>query len=211
MNLYLLRHGETVYNRDGLGLGRLDVALTERGEQQTAAAAARMAGVPLDRIFTSPLSRARRLAEAIGGERGIAVEPRDELLELDVGLTEGMTFRQMREEHAEFLQVWAGDDGLHMPMPGGESLGDVAARLALFAAELRTLDAKSVAVVSHNFVTKLLICELLGLEPGRWRTFSVDVASLCTLRLQNGRATVQAINDCCHLDSLNVDVNTRSL
>lgn len=212
MNLYLVRHGETAYNRDGLGLGRADVPLTIRGEAQSAALGRRLTPEHVARVFTSPLQRARRMAAAVAGERGIAVEPRDALIEMDVGQTEGLTFADMRERHADFMRAWAGRDNLSVRMPGGESLEDVAARLRPFLAELRQLETPgAVVVVSHNFVTKLLLCELLDVPLASFRAFSIDVASLCWLQVRNRRISVKALNDCCHLDSLNIDVNPRSL
>src|SRR5262245_43646512 len=67
VNLYLIRHGETPYNRDGLGLGRADVALTDLGERQAAALGRRFATVKLDKIICSPLQRARQTAAAVAG------------------------------------------------------------------------------------------------------------------------------------------------
>lgn len=202
MILYLVRHGETAYNRDSLGLGRADVTLTDRGLQQAAALGARFAALPLNRVLTSPLLRARQTATAVAGERGIALEARDELLELDVGETEGMHLPQLRERYPEFLAAWLGPDAASARMPGGESLADVAARLAPLVRELRGLPDEQVAVVSHNFVTKVLVCLFLGLPLTAFRSFATDVASVTTLRLRGTRALVTSLNDRCHLDTV---------
>ncbi|MBI2765686.1 MAG: histidine phosphatase family protein [Chloroflexi bacterium] len=202
MIVYLVRHGQTAYNRDGLGLGRADVPLTPLGEQQAAAVGARLATEPITRIFSSPLGRALATARAVGGERAIAIEPRVELLEMDVGHTEGMTFAAMREQHGEFLKEWAGPNGEHACMPGGERIIDVDARLSPFVDELLTLDEAAVAVVSHNFVTKLAICRLLGLPLATFRSFATDVASISTFDVRGGRVMVRALNDICHLNTL---------
>ena len=65
MIVYLVRHGETAYNRDGLGLGRRNEPLTAFGQQQAAAVGSRFSTVSLDAIFTSPLDRCRSVANAI--------------------------------------------------------------------------------------------------------------------------------------------------
>ncbi|MCC6381776.1 MAG: histidine phosphatase family protein [Dehalococcoidia bacterium] len=200
MILYLVRHGETAYNRDSLGLGRADVALTDRGLHQAAALGARFATLTLDRVLTSPLLRARQTAGAIAGERGLSIDVRDELLELDVGETEGMHLPQLRERYPEFLAAWLGPEAASVRMPGGESLADVAARLAPLVLELQGMGDEEVAVVSHNFVTKVLICLCLGLPLTAFRSFATDVASVTTLRLRGTRALVTSLNDRCHLD-----------
>lgn len=199
MILYLIRHGETASNRDRLGLGRADVPLTETGERQAAAIGARLAREPIERILVSPLGRAVATANAVRGERPIELEVREELLELDVGVTEGMTFPDMRAQHPEFFAAWAGADGADTVMPGGESLRHVYDRVAPLIGELRAAPEAVLAVVSHNFVTRVAICLLLGLELDAWRTFSTDVASICSFELRDGRAIARALNDTCHL------------
>lgn len=211
MKLFLLRHGQTTYNRDGLGLGRADAQLTDLGVRQSRAAAARLADEPLTRVYTSPLGRAATLATLIAAPHGIDPAPRDELLEMDVGHTEGLTFREAAERHPGFMESWRSEGFEHAPMPGGESLADVAARTAMLVAELREMDEPAVAVVSHNFVTKMMVCQLLGIDISAFRSFTIDVASMCTFVLHQGRVSVSALNDCCHLDSLNVEDRTGSL
>lgn len=202
MILYLVRHGETAHNRDGLGLGRSDVGLTARGLAQGEAVARRLAGEPIVRVLTSPLQRASTIARLIAGERGIEVEERDELIELDVGLTEGMAFPLMREKYADFLQQWAGPEGYRATMPGGESLLDVDARLEKLLAELADDSSPAVALVSHNFVLRLAICRVLGLGPSAFRSVTVDLASVSAAQREGQRSTMLYINDVCHLHDL---------
>lgn len=202
MIVYFVRHGETAFNRDGLGLGRRDERLTDLGMRQAAAVGARFADIPLDAIYSSPLSRCNTVARAIAGERGIAIEPREELIEMDVGATEGLTFAAMREHHADFLKRWGGPEGHEVAMPGGESLLDVEARAGAFLAYLGEQQHAAVAVISHNFVTRVMVCRLLGLGPAAFRALNVELASVSTVSLREGRVTVRSINDCCHLDAV---------
>lgn len=200
MILYLVRHGETGYNRDGLALGRADVPLTELGERQAAAAGARLAGQPLARILSSPLTRALSTARAIAGERGVPIEVCHELIEMDIGETEGLSFVEMRERHAGLLQEWAGPGGHATTMPGGENLEGVDMRLAALLESLRAEPSEALAVVSHNFVLRVMLCRLLGLELSAFRSMSVDLASISSLSIRNGRIAVRSLNDCCHLE-----------
>jgi len=209
--LYLVRHGETTYNRDGLALGQADVPLTELGERQAAALGAKLAGERLDRILTSPLARAAITARAIAGERSVPVEVRDELTEMDVGETEGLPFPEMRARYGELLVAWVGPEGHRVVMPGGESLVDVDARLAPLLTELLRDEAEGIAVVAHNFVLKALTCRLLGLELAAFRSIATDLASVSTLSIRGDRVTMRSLNDCCHLESLNLDPGRVSL
>lgn len=206
MNLYLVRHGQTAHNRDGVGLGRRDVPLTDIGEAQAAAVGARLASVRLDRVLSSPLLRAAKTADALAAGRGLAVESREALLEMDVGLTEGMPFAAVREQFPEFVAEWGGPDVAKALMPGGESLADLALRLAPLVGELRGCppDA-SVVVVSHNFVVKVLLCLFLDVELAAFRSFDIGLASVSTLSVRGARVNVVGLNDTCHLERLNLD------
>ncbi len=200
MRLYLVRHGETAHNRDGLGLGREDAQLTELGLRQTAAAVERLAGEPPDRILTSPLTRAASIARGLAERTGAPLGIREALTEMDVGETEGLPFAEMRARFPDFLEQWRAPDPSDVRMPGGESLAQVASRLEPLIAELRALpDEHTVVAVSHNFVVRLLICRLLGLEIAAFRAFSVDLASVSTLSLRGEWASLRSLNDTSHL------------
>ena len=212
MNLYLVRHGETAHNRDGVGLGRRDEALTSLGRAQAAAVAGRFAAVKLDQVLASPLSRASDTARAIAAGNGLSVEVRDELIEMDVGLTEGMAFPAVREQFPEFVAGWAGPEVAKAVMPGGESLEDVASRLAPLIRYLHESSPDSdVAVVSHNFVVKVLLCSLLNVELSSFRAFEIGLASVSTLFLRGARVNVVGLNDTCHLANLYLDPARRSV
>lgn len=207
MIVYLVRHGETAYNRDGLGLGRADVPLTPQGEQQAAALGRRFAAEPLDLILSSPLDRAAAVARAIAGERAVPVSARHELIEMDVGETEGLPFAVVRERFPTFMAAWAAADSGDAAMPGGESIRDVQRRLGPVVEEIRGASVDALAVVSHNFVIKLLLCDLLGLPPQSFRSFATDLASVSALSIQRGRVTARYLNDCCHLNGLEPSIN----
>ena len=202
MLVYLIRHGETAYNRDGLGLGRADANLTSFGERQVAALGARLATTAFDSIYASPLGRCLATASQVRCERDIPLLLRDELLELDVGETEGLAFPEMRERYGDFIKAWSGPHGIEARMPGGESLRDLEARLTPFVEHLLESRDEIVAVVSHNFVTRVLLTRLLGLELGMFRALSVDLASLTSITIRDKRTVIRALNDCCHLHGL---------
>jgi len=156
------------------------------------------------RVLSSPLSRARDVAGAIAVHHGLEVELLDALVELDIGQTEGLGFAEMRRRFPEFLAAWAGPDGWRARMPGGESIEDLAARLAPVA-ELLLRDADGdTVVVAHNFVLRTLLCSLLGVETAAWRSFQVDLASVSCVNVRNGRVGVGFVNDRCHLVNLNL-------
>jgi broad specificity phosphatase PhoE len=203
LNLYLVRHGETDFNREGRGLGRWDVALTELGNAQAAAIGDWFGDRRVDRVYSSPLSRSLEAARAIAAPHGIEVIVEPALIELDVGSAEGLHYAEMREQFGEFLREWAGPEGHLAAMPGGgESVSDVAARLAPFLDSIRQPGDEHIALVTHNFVVRVAVCLLLGLPASQFRSFSVDLASISEFRLGKESAVLHRFNETCHLIGL---------
>ncbi len=204
MRLLLIRHGETDHNAGGIALGREDVALNATGRAQARSLAAavqadRWPG-PIAAIYTSPLQRALATAEPIAEALGLAVEPEDDLIEMDVGEAEGLSFAELRERHGGFLRAWRSDEVADLPMPGGESLRQVQDRAWAVVERLRSRHADAtVAVVSHNFVILTLLCKALGLPLANFRGVKHDLAAVALLEIGEERHTVLAMNDRCHL------------
>lgn len=201
--IYILRHVESEANKAQVGLGRTDSPPTELGRRQMQVTADALAQEPISRILSSPLQRARLLAEAIGAARGVEVESRDELIELDVGHLEGLDWAVTRERYGDFLRAWRGDDAAGTPMPGGESLVDVLERARPLFDELVDDPTEGAAlIVSHNFVVRMLLVHALDMPVRAWRRFDVGLAGLTTLRVQDGVPVVERLNDRHHLDAL---------
>ena len=82
--VYMVRHGETDWNRAHRMQGWSDIPLNERGREQAAFAARALASVPLDVIYTSPLKRAEKTAEIIRGERKIPLFAEKGFIEINL-------------------------------------------------------------------------------------------------------------------------------
>lgn len=198
--ILILRHVESEANRDGVGLGRADSAPTERGLRQLRATVDALAAEPVVRVLSSPLSRARLLAEAIAESHGLAAESRDELLELDVGELEGVAWPVVRERYADFLESWRGPESVHTPMPGGESMLDVLTRAApLFDQVAAEPSAGAAVLVSHNFVVKMLAVHALQMPHDAWRRLDTGLAGVSAFRVADGLPILERFNDCAHV------------
>lgn len=106
MNIYLLRHGETDWNKEGLLQGHTDISLNEKGRAQVRGTVEKLGvlGIRMDQIIASPLSRARESAEIAAGILGyprerIAVEPM--LIERAFGLGEGLTAEERERRYPD--------------------------------------------------------------------------------------------------------------
>ncbi len=210
-SVILVRHAQSEANRDGGALGRLDSPLTDLGLQQAAAVGEALRGERIARVVASPLSRAATTASAIGDHHGLKVDLDDRLIEMDVGELDGMPFAEAREKFGDFLRQWTTTEADALPMPGGESMVEVAERA--WPALQVLLEAEggpgvepgqeaqgATVLVSHNFVIKALLCRAIEVDLRFWRRFEVDLASRSRLARRRGQVALYSLNDTSHLD-----------
>jgi broad specificity phosphatase PhoE len=165
--LYLVRHGETEWNRQRRLQGRLDSALTAEGREHARANGALLAREGVEHLLVSPLGRARETADLIRAEYAeglVSVAYEDRLVERHCGAWEGLT---MDDIEARFPDEWAARnrDPFHHRPPGGENLPDMLTRIAPFAERVRALPLRSAAIVSHGISGRVLLTHFLGLAP----------------------------------------------
>lgn len=180
--LLLVRHGETDWNRQGRFQGQIDIPLNANGQEQAAAAGRFLAGVSLQRAYTSSMARPRQTAEAIlRSHPGVPLTSVSALVEIGHGEWEGRLEQEIAEGWPELLAAWkvAPDT---VQMPGGETIQDVWQRsLAGWQTITASLDPEETAlVVAHDAVNKTILCALLGLGP----------ADIWAVKQGNGGVTV---------------------
>ena len=155
----LIRHGESVWNAAGRWQGHGDAPLSEVGQQQALALGRRLRGHTFARIESSDLQRAVDTARAFGSPVQASI-----WRELDVGLWEGLSDAEVREQFPEELQALRKDPtqkwGRH-----GESLEDLRkrARQAFDALVARLAPGEEAAVVCHGGLLLSLVTDLLGM------------------------------------------------
>jgi broad specificity phosphatase PhoE len=201
VTLYLIRHGETDDNARGVSQGRRDVPLNARGRAEAAAVAAWFEGRPLTQLVSSPSSRARDVAEAVGTPRGLTPIEDERLAEFDQGELDGLSLAQMRERYADFLKRWRNDDPTGLRMPGGETFGEVQRRVVSACEELAAANPDgAVAVVSHNFTLRAALCHALEVPLSNFRRFRTDLASVSVVTVESGEWwRVEGLNEQCHV------------
>lgn len=162
--VYLVRHGETVWNLTKRAQGHADVPLNAAGRRQARLAAAELDGVELDAVYASDLARAVDTATPIARAHDLEVTTDPDLREIDQGEWEGLTTDEIKRR---WPHLW-GAARHHRARPGGESPGQVRAR-SLEA--LRRIVAAhpdgAVAVVSHGGTIRWLSAEALGYDDRR--------------------------------------------
>ena len=182
-DVYVVRHGATEWSRDGRHTGRTDLPLLPEGEDQARATGALLGDRRFSTVLTSPLQRARRTAE-LAGHADAEVD--DDLVEWDYGDYEGVTSREIQRTVPGWT-VWSG------PIPGGESLADVAARCDRVIERLLAADGDSL-VVAHGHLLRVLTARWCQLDPVEGRRFVLGTATLSRLGWEHGLPCVHLWN-----------------
>jgi broad specificity phosphatase PhoE len=182
MDVWLLRHAETEWSRDGRHTGRTDVPLTEAGREAALALRARVADHKFALVLCSPLSRARETAQLAGLEPQL----RDDLVEFDYGSYEGITTDEIRSQRPGW-NLWR--DGC----PGGETADDVGRRVDRIIEEARGADG-DVALVAHGHVLRVLAARWLEQPAAFGGRIRLDTGTLSILGFERETRVIQRWN-----------------
>jgi alpha-ribazole phosphatase/probable phosphoglycerate mutase len=170
LKVYLLRHGETRWNREGNKYcGRSDIPLTEKGIRQAKRVRKQIKDLSLDAIYSSPLKRAYKTAKIAGGkQQEISQDKR--LIEVDFGQWEGKPKRQFIIENRELWDSWIADPKTTQAGGTGETARQVIDRVGAFFKEaLQKHSDGAILVVAHNGVNRLYMAHKLGMPLGNYR------------------------------------------
>jgi len=176
--VYLIRHGETRANREGIFRGRGEVPLSSAGLRQAGELRAYFSGLRVERVFSSPLKRAAETAAICFPGR--AIELQELVNNLDLGRWAGRGKKEIACEEPEAWRRWL-EEPEKMSFPGGESLAAVKARARHFNRLLAAVNEECIAVVSHRSVLQALLAESLGLGEKWFWKFHLDNASVTVL------------------------------
>lgn len=168
--LWVVRHGQTEWSRDGRHTSVTEQPLTPEGERVAGELAARLAPTSFDLVLTSPRERTRRTA-ALAGFPDARVE--EDLAEWAYGDYEGLTTPEIRKDVPGWT-VWS------HPCPGGESAAQVGRRLDRVVARARAHGGR-VLVFSHGHASRVLAARWLGLPPDDGRHFVLGTATVSML------------------------------
>ena len=172
--VWLVRHGETEWSRDGRHTSTTDLPLTLEGEQVATALRDRLDDDRFVRVLTSPRRRARDTAR-LAGHPEAAVD--DDLAEWDYGDLEGETTETIRETYPDWT-IWSG------PVPGGETAAEVAARLDRVVERCREADGR-VLLFGHGHSLRALAARWLELPVTDGRHLRLDTATVSVLGFEH--------------------------
>ncbi len=180
--LILVRHGETNWNLEGRFQGQIDIPLNNNGKQQALAAESFLKDIPIDKAFSSSMSRPQETGAIIlNSHPDIKLELKNDLVEIGHGLWEGKLESEIKKEWPNLLKQWK-ESPETVQMPEGERIQDVSKRSIKCWEDIckKLTPEQTALVVAHDAVNKTILCHLLGLSE----------ANIWMIKQSNGGITV---------------------
>lgn len=208
MIIYLIRHGETQWNRSLKVQGKLDIPLNENGIMQAKIVASLFKDIKIDAIYSSNLSRAYVTAKIIANELKLNVNINPFLQEINMGRWEGSLWDDIKIEYKDFINRWQ-QDIENIPIPDGESYLEVQKRVyKAFCDIISKYNIESkIIIVSHGIALKVLITKLIDISIQTAHKFSLDNASISSIIYENN-FKINFLNNTFHLKGLG-DIDTK--
>jgi probable phosphoglycerate mutase len=201
LKLYFLRHGETVQSREGGYCGHLNPELTPIGEKMAQQFAAAYASVSWTAAYVSPMKRTITTAQPICDTVGLKMELRDGLKEIFYGKWEGELPETVNKNYHDDYVRWLTDPGWNAPTEGEKGI-DIARRSAAVIQEIQEhYSDGNILVISHKATIRIMICQLLGIDIGRFRDrIAMPVSGVSIIEMQKHGPLLHCLADRSHLD-----------
>ncbi len=190
--IFLLRHGETAWNKQRRVMGRLEIPLNRKGISQANRVARLLPNLEVHALYSSPLKRALDTAQILLEQNKIPMKIEPELTEVTFGWWEGNRYDDIikDESYRRFLR-----SPLKSVVPGGETVGDVQKRglKAIHRAALEIPEGR-LLFVSHGDVIRAILCHYLMVPLEEFRRLRIDNGSLSVLEVDGSWAKIKFIN-----------------
>jgi broad specificity phosphatase PhoE len=197
--IYLVRHGQTEWNRELRFRGRADIPLDENGRKQASAIADALMDKGINAIYTSPLRRSIQTARPVAVVFHLEIEKLQGFIDINYGEWEGLGYDEVRQRYANLYHKWEEQPDL-VKFPNGESLEEVKRRsVAAFMEVLEKNSGSSILIIPHRVINKVLICALLGLSNAHFWSIRQDTGCINVIEYSNSRFVLVSMNDTCHM------------
>lgn len=178
MNLYLVRHGQTVGNSEGRYIGTYEEELSQYGISQIENSKRLIKNVCFDKVFSSNRKRAMDSAKILVDNKVICDH---RLNERNFGIFENKTYREICENYPIDQKAWE-EDWINYKISDGESVKEVYERAVEFTRMIEKEDCKNCLVVTHGGIIRLIYCYILGGDLNNFWRFDPRNGSVTILK-----------------------------
>jgi probable phosphoglycerate mutase len=176
--LVVVRHGETVWNKEGRQQGHLDSDLSDLGKLQAQATASALARVTFHAVYSSDLGRAFETAKIIANHSNLRITLDSRLRERNLGILQGLTMKEFKSKYPEEYGKYVSRNIDYIP-PGGESIRQRFDRSVACAVDLASKHTgQRILLVTHGGILDSFMRKSLNIPLTEERTFSLYNASI---------------------------------
>jgi len=206
MEIFVVRHGETMWNREHRLQGCTDIPLNDAGLAGARIAAEALHHIHFDHVYSSPLARAYKTAEIIcQGRKDLTIESCEDIKEISFGVGEGLNLSADPEadkdtqKKLQKIRDWFQNPDTSKPLPGGESVSQIKARLQHFIdTEIYTNEDKyrKILITSHGGIVRGFEAIVKGLDDADfWKGPIVPNCGALVLSLKDGKLEIKRTLD----------------
>lgn len=192
MKFILVRHVETTGNYENRFAGVTETKYTEKGKEQFIKLTEALKDYEVDVIYSSPISRALNIANKVGKDTSTEVKVVDILSEMNFGIFENLTFKEVEKDHNEQWLKWEADF-LNYQLPQGDSLQIFHNRIVEFVDTIKNNEGTCM-VVCHGGTVQSILTHLLDLQIlDRWH-FHIPLGGIVEITYQDNYGMLQSIH-----------------
>ncbi len=200
MKIYVVRHGETSWNKEEVFRGRKDIPLNDTGLWQAERTGAFFSDKGVSAIYSSPLARAQQTASRIGEPSRVPVTVDDAFIDMDFGAWEGLSLAAVQQRFPQPLDTWRKYPH-RFRVQGVETLAQVRKRVkkGIQAAQAQITDGSVIVIVTHRVICKLLALHFLGVSNRFFWKVKCDPASITLAEQTGDEIVLSMLNQTLHL------------
>lgn len=194
MKIYLVRHGETEWNKEYRLQGQADTRLNDYGRELAQITAEALKDIPFDVIYHSPLNRAEETAVILKQSRTIDIIADERIKEMSFGTAEGCHILSIKNNPEDPMYNFLKHPGDYIPPENGERFEEVAARSAEFMKEtILPLEGKyqNVLIVAHGAVNRTILNAIAGIPVSDFWNIRLKNCAVSIIDLTNGILTIE--------------------
>ena len=197
--IYLVRHGQTEWNKKLTFRGRADIPLNEAGHMEAQALSKALKDKNIEVIYTSPLRRSTETAQPVADFFHLEIVPVQGLIDINYGDWEGLSFNEVKNRYSEQYEKWEKTPDL-IRFPNGETLDEAKERSFLAFKNIVSKNPnKSILIIPHRVINKILLCALLNLPTSHFWEIRQDTGCINLIEYSGDRFVLCTMNDTCHL------------
>jgi broad specificity phosphatase PhoE len=200
--VYLVRHGQTEWNKELKFRGRSDIPLNEEGRREAAAIADALKEKDIRAIYTSPLRRSIETAQPVADFFHLEIVTVRELIDICYGDWEGLAYDEVKRRYADTYNMWEQCPDM-VQFPNGETLDEVGERsFFAFKGIVKKNPGRSILIIPHRVINKVLLCALLDLNNSQFWKVKQDTGCINLIEYSDQKVVLVKMNDTCHLKEL---------